>query len=370
MAVALVFVVSTVGAEGASPSHRAPHVDGWRYVDCAYLERGPAGSAGNVLQISSTGRRHESTAAILSVVDGRLVVRDIFGPSDVPCLGPQAPTVYNVDRVKVLFPGRDYSDLEIHFVDGRLGPGATPEPDGRSEIEISAAAEQMSVEADLDSADDRVDVTDYRDRTQINLDGGRGDSDPDLSVSGARSNPINRFTELHLGRGVDRARAIAPPPGEGIGNDVYPRYDFEGEQGSDLLLGDAHANLLYGGPGDDVELGRGGADSMNSSRGDDVIRGMGGADFYGDSRGADDVKLGHGKDRVYADHPSPGDSIDCGPDHDIAEAPNGKHLKRCEQIKPISGLGDSGAGAALGGTASGASGHLGLAWPAAQPRRR
>lgn len=117
----------------------------------------------------------------------------------------------------------------------------------------------------------------------------------------------------------------------GVGDDLVVnntgvRSRFDGDEGSDYLVGGSAADTLVGGPNTDTIYGRGGNDSINGGDGTDYLYGGEGDDtidggdqsdsLYGEA-GADNLRGGDGGDRLDAGFDNDVDRLNGGPSNDL-----------------------------------------------------
>jgi Ca2+-binding RTX toxin-like protein len=143
------------------------------------------------------------------------------------------------------------------------------------------------------------------------------------------------------------------------GNDTISGYfDVDtliGGPGNDRLFGGDSGDFLYGGPGNDLLAGGpreqdayglgndflsggSGADELKGGPGPDVLRGDPGNDVLRGGSGVDTLTGGTGDDRLYAwgdgGRGRSGDTVDCGPGHDIALVDRNDRVSRnCEVVR-------------------------------------
>jgi len=105
---------------------------------------------------------------------------------------------------------------------------------------------------------------------------------------GTTNAPLSQANDNHVGAAGERILG-------GIGSDYIDLVDARdalGEQGNDIILGNANVNFIAGGLGDDTISGGGGADFLFGDFGNDVI--FGGSD-------EDTIRAGAGNDIVDGD---------------------------------------------------------------------
>jgi Ca2+-binding RTX toxin-like protein len=191
--------------------------------------------------------------------------------------GGTAATVTNTDKVVVTDTSPDGATFTgISMTTGALGPGATAEGDGSSEIEF---------EVDGDGGSDTLlllgDDSDVGDEWELGaVPGGSGvnlnaasetalGSDVDVTTSGI--NAIDTAAD----DGDDEIVASGPAPFDGpLGIPA----ELNGDDGADRLVGGGVTDTISGGPGDDSLFGGGGADVLRGEDGRDLVQGSIGAD--------------------------------------------------------------------------------------------
>jgi hypothetical protein len=248
------------------------------------------------------------------------------------------PTVHNTDTIRVLMDTDEDTDFRISLAGGPLAPGATPEADSSSEIEISVEhlAPGLSVgfiggpEADLFRFGSAAGAP------GVNLNAQTEETSPDIDATLAldsRSDPnlanadwpvLEAFTEAGDdavtsagGTEFDGAFGGAVEVNGGSGNDRLisssPRFTFiKGAAGSDFIQGSGLRNVVFGGGGPDT--------IVTGPRGDDVEPG----------KGRDVAFLGGGFDLVAA-HDRTGDRINCGGNRDAISKDRKDRTPSCER---------------------------------------
>ena len=217
--------------------------------------------------------------------------------------GCDGATVSNTDKFKVV--GGDLSDeVIVNLEYGALGPGATQEAGGISEIELvlnfGLGTDQVTLlggdgnntlgftraTSGFFNGDDDADII-IDDAEVFMLDGGAGDD-----VLDGRGAPE---VEIWAREGDDRLFG-------GDGRDrLYGDYGEESGDGNDTLRGGGGDDYLFGDRGADVLNGEGGDDSLNGDMGSDsLLGGSGDDDFTCNSvnDGADSIDGGPGSESV------------------------------------------------------------------------
>lgn len=228
-----------------------------------------------------------------------------------PCRGG-VPTVLNTDTIRVLEGGLAFPDVLLGL--GPFAPGATPELEGASEIEIEFEFKARFGFAEVDGTR-RADEIHWGpgpgNHPGLNLNpSDAGDQDVDVTVRGVGA--------YLVANGAGGADTIVPAPGAPFPNDgvvsgggrgddrlIAPRNTWgglDGEAGDDVLTGGRQGDNLFGGGGNDRLRSGGGADSLRPGAGRDLVFGGPGRDRV-NSRDShrDRVRCGGGRDRVKAD---------------------------------------------------------------------
>jgi Ca2+-binding RTX toxin-like protein len=216
---------------------------------------------------------------------------DYYGDSQIliPCSGG-TPTVNNTDHVTVLqSPGAEFGIVTIDESAGPLGPGATTESDGSSEIEFSLSQPgRLSFLA--------AGGTDGSESFQMGMlpSGAAGlnmnaeaSADPDIDVAGVSAIIVfaqggnDQVTGMGGPGFVSPLRGVFGSAHGGPGNDLLqagPRGSFfDGDEGHDRLVGSPHEDDLDGGEGKDTIRAGGGNDDVDAldRKKDRVICGSG-----------------------------------------------------------------------------------------------
>jgi hypothetical protein len=147
--------------------------------------------------------------------------------------------VTNTDKIEI-FRDSPAGGVEIDLSNGVFGPGATPETDGSSEIEIVITTFNQALDG---SNSLNVIGTPQNDVLTANPNGSvnvGNDFDPPDVQSNLRPVAVN----AHGGLGNDRLRGAGTATQEGITHLI-------GEQGNDTLMGSPAFESFSGGPGDD-----------------------------------------------------------------------------------------------------------------------
>lgn len=258
-----------------SAADTAPAVAAKSSLSCSYVEEGPPGPAGNLLEIDGSGdvviAREGEEIAVASGSSGYgLRAEPPLTCADEIELSLEIPRVGN-DHPRVFVLGAPDADF---LVAGDLSGG---------QVGIDLNRGRATVEGDVD-----------------------------LRISAPRAMVL----QLDGGDGVDRLTTrggpgfVAPLSLRGV--------SLRGGAGADLILGGARVEHIEGGTGDDTVRARGGGDFVYAGAGRDFVRGEGGNDWIRNDRGPEedaqhDLYLGGpgndyiasrlgGRDEVYCGH--------------------------------------------------------------------
>jgi RTX calcium-binding nonapeptide repeat (4 copies) len=282
---------------------------------CAYT-----GEPDNVLTVTA------DRGALAEIIrrGERILVRELLERA-ARCAGG-VPTVRNTDTIRVELRS-DADFLDVYMAGGPFAPGATPEPEGASEIEVEIVF--GGPEGGLASVHGtrRADEFQWGPgpqlRAGLNLNSGSaGDADVDLTVQGGLTPSLT----VDAGAGDD---VIAPAPGPPFLNDGA---FVDGEAGDDRLVGFQNSgNILIGGDGDDVLTGGDRADHLIAFAGDDRISGGAGRDLIDAGLGRDVIRAGPGRDAIFS-HDAWRDRVRCGAGRDRVAADRRDRLRGCEVV--------------------------------------
>lgn len=232
------------------------------------------------------------------------------GPSVLlTCAGGSA-TVTNTDLIAV----EEAATARFGFVSFELGggqfaPGATPEADGTSEIELRA---------NMYGPDDAIQVIATGTADAIHV--GR-------LPSGATGANLNALGEA--APDVDLEMVGTPVVGvsAGAGNDVVRG------RGSPGFAGPARIPIVaFGGPGRDLLMAGRVTSLISGAGGRDTILGSRGPDFLDAGRGRDLIKAGKGGDFAFALRGGV-DRINCGGSQDVGLVDRKDRRRSCENSR-------------------------------------
>jgi Ca2+-binding RTX toxin-like protein len=271
----------------------------------------------------------------------RIVARELL-ERPATCVGG-VPTVFNTDTIHVSV-ATDDDFVDLFLGGGPFAPGATPEAEGASEIEIEI---QFALSGGLAT----VHGTRHADEFHwgpgpaltpgLNLNP-RNARDMDVDVT-ARGGP-DTFLDMEAGPGDD---TVVPEPGASFpnsfvfadgedGNDRLAALDNSeshmlGGDGDDVLTGGGLHDFMMGFGGNDRLSGGGGPDSVYGGAGRDLVDGGPGRELIDGERGMDRVLGGPGRDRIFSlDHLR--ETIGCGEGRDRVWPDRRDHLRGCEAI--------------------------------------
>ena len=271
-------------------------------TSCAY-----AGPPANVLTVKLTSS--------IAVVErkGLEIVAGEYAELAQPCAGG-TPTVLNTDSIIV--GSRDGSDVDVRLGGGPLGPGATAETQGASEIEISLVGVGLANIVGT-PAGDEFHWGPGGALAGLNLNPRSNDQDVDVTINGG----------FLIAEGRGGNDTIIPQPGALIRGGVFS----VGGPGNDLLgAPDRTRGILEGGPGNDVIIGSRYGDLLEGGSGNDLVSGFAGADDINGGRGKDRLSGGAGRDIIDA-RDTERDVVSCGTGRDRANADRRDLLRGCER---------------------------------------
>ena len=249
------------------------------------------------------------------------------------CTGATA-TVHNTDTIRVLMEAQEQTNFDISLEGGPLAPGATPEPDGTSEIETSIEdlTSFHSIGFIGGPGSDRFRFGTTQATAGVNLNAQEEATSPDVDAtlspsSDPASDPSLPAATAVMGAGDDVVTDSGGPEftgsfpvlavNGGAGNDTVittnPVFDFiKGAGGNDLIQGGNGRNVVFGGGGSDR--------IVTGDHGDDVDPG----------KGSDVAILGGGFD-IVASHDRTRDRIQCGANRDFVSKDRKDRTPGCER---------------------------------------
>ena len=205
--------------------------------------------------------RNADTIEVQSLTGGTVVVSCSGGTS----------TVENTDEIE-LTGSAGINTLAIDLSQGYFAPGATVEPDGSNEIEMTVDLLGGSNQMFISFAPSGL-GTNIRAGTEgINLNAAEATGkDADLSIISE--------TTLQIGGQPFEPNKISGAGGAGTGGPYPEELDIRGYYDNDTLIGGANDDNILGHEGNDLIAGRGGSDVIEGERGRDTVSyaGTGGA---------------------------------------------------------------------------------------------
>jgi hypothetical protein len=242
------------------------------------------------------------------------------------CSG-DTPTVRNTDTLRIVLVDVSFVDLDLSG--GPFAPGATPEPEGASEIEIELSVDLGTADVYGTSGDDEWHWGPGGANPALNLNPRvAGDRDVDVRIVGRE----DAYGALSANGGDGDDTIIGAPNARVRGQIIA-----FGDAGGDLLStpvisGEREFGAeLHGGPGDDTISGGGHDDELSGDAGNDRIDGRAGADKITAGRGRDRISGGAGRDRISA-RDAVSEAVSCGSDRDRATVDASDELRDCEQV--------------------------------------
>jgi Ca2+-binding RTX toxin-like protein len=243
---------------------------------------------------------------------------------------PTTPTVTNVDSIAIQLSNADADErtVEISLAGGPFGPGATPEADGSSEIEMTALTDPNGVvEFAGTPGDDTFRFGVEGTVPGVNLNAAT-EAVPDVDVTLPIEPSVDPEDNKELfaaplafasgGPGNDSFSTAGGPEfdsgfgriayfGGGPGNDTIfaasTLFGFlAGSKGNDRIAGGDGYNIMLGGAGNDTLIGGPAANGMIPGPGRDLAIGGGGFDKIDSTDSQrDTVRCGAGHDTSYRD---------------------------------------------------------------------
>lgn len=184
-------------------------------------------------------------------------------------------TLTNTDTIAFTDTSGSNTSFIVGLGNGPLEPGATDEPGGSDEIELTAAFGSGGNEFDLLEVDGCGDLycTSANDHIVwgtggINLNANEALGDVDLTSTGA---------EVYRAHGSTGNDTLAGDGGFGTGVTTSTKLEAIGGPGMDFLTGGAGVDSLSGEADNDVLVGGQANDNLSPGPGDDQLSGEGGA---------------------------------------------------------------------------------------------
>ena len=221
------------------------------------------------------------------------------------------PTVHNTDRIVIDEAAvAGFTIVAFDLSGGQFAPGATPEPDGTSEIELQANMFGF-----------------------LSFTGVGGTSGDDVihmgrTASGATGVNFNAGAEAAPDVDLEVTQPELLTVGTGAGNDVFLGRGAPGFAGP---LGRGVAMFAAGGRGRD-RIVAGASTFIAGGRGNDTLLGSRFADFAAGEGGRDLIKTGRGDDTALTARDGR-DRVNCGAGEDTAIADATDREAKCERDK-------------------------------------
>lgn len=242
------------------------------------------------------------------------------------CSG-DTPTVRNTDTIRIVLVDASFVDLDLSG--GAFAPGATPEPEGASEIEIELSVDLGTVDVHGTSGDDEWHWGPGGANPALNLNPREaGDRDIDVRIIGRE----DAYGSL-IANGGDGDDTIIGAPNARVRGQLIAFGDAGDDRlSTPVISGEREFGAeLHGGPGDDTISGGGHDDELSGDAGNDRIDGRAGADKITAGRGRDRIAGGAGPDTISA-RDAVSEAVSCGSDRDRATVDTFDELRDCEQV--------------------------------------
>jgi hypothetical protein len=243
------------------------------------------------------------------------------GPN--PCSGG-TPTVLNTDTISVLLGPDASADLRLEG--GPFAPGATPETEGASEIEVQFSGAVSLADVVGTPRGDEYHWGPGGAHAGLNLNPrSSGDRDVDVTIRGE--------VAFLVAEGAGGNDTIIGEPGALVQDGVFA----EGGRGNDVLKAPRSTyGILDGGPGNDAIAGSRFADELEGGAGNDRVAGGGGPDHITGGPGKDRLSGGTGSDSLRS-RDAKRDTVRCGPGRDRVKADRRDRVWGCERISRTAG---------------------------------
>jgi Ca2+-binding RTX toxin-like protein len=216
-----------------------------------------------------------------------------------------AATTTNTDSIAISGPAGTVETLVLDLAGGPLGPGATAESTGVSEIEITTA---------LGDASDVIRILGSSGADTIRLGqlgmGLNSDSDRDVTFA-----PLPAQVEVF---GLGGVNVLSAKGGSGTGSAYLGKAILHAGNDGDTVTGGSGSDELFGGSGNDTVDGSTGDDVIDGAGGNDVLLGGNGNDQLTGGSGADTLTGGNNNDTLHADDDEADVSINGGGGSDTA----------------------------------------------------
>jgi hypothetical protein len=244
-------------------------------------------------------------------------------------------TIHNTDQIEV--QGTPAISFELDMGDGAFAPGATPEADRSSEIEVDVH-DPGTLQLALPPA-----------RTSLLYAGDQGlswtkDDDPDITVSGLDRDPTHGGGVLIIPWPDAATFKVSGQGGHGTGvTPIVDKLMVEGHYlhaGRVIATGGAGPDRMIGSlTGQNKLSGAGGNDELHGGPLADILSGGAGNDIITGGAGADSIKGGDGDDAMTTGDPEANgyddganDRVDGGRGTDTASVGDADTTRRVEHV--------------------------------------
>lgn len=277
---------------------------------CSY-----AGPPTNVLTVTVSG---DLSSGVIKR-KGLEITANEFLARPRPCSGG-TPTVLNTDTISVLLSPEALS-ADVRLDGGPFAPGATPETEGASEIEIQFSGADSIASIVGTPRGDEFHWGPGGAHAGVNLNPrSAGDKDVDVTTRGQGT--------FLVAQGAGGNDTIIGEPGVLVNDGVFA----EGGRGNDVLSAPpGTGGILDGGPGNDAIAGGRLSDLLDGGAGNDRVAGGGGPDDIVGGPGKDRLFGGAGRDSIKS-RDSKRDTVRCGPGRDRVTADRRDRVRGCERI--------------------------------------
>jgi hypothetical protein len=205
-------------------------------------------------------------------VDGNVIFTRDGGNAPLNCVGGgTVATTANTDRISVFAQAKGASDgVVLDQARGAFAPGATPEADGNSEIELALSGNSGHLSVFGTPGDDVMRVAGPFRAPSVSVLGFGSDEDDDVTFAASDVSLVGGDgADFLSGQGYGQLRDATTLPlgfSGGAGDDVIEGGlavdHFSGNAGNDSLrTNDGNPELVSGGPGVDTAV-RDGADTL------------------------------------------------------------------------------------------------------------
>jgi hypothetical protein len=266
---------------------------------------------------------------------GKPRIRRVY---ESPVCAPIVPTVDNTDRIEVILNTEGDADLDVSMASGPLAPGATPELDGTSEIEIGIVFDEDGQVANFvgDGGVNHFRFGVGHGLKGVNLNA-QLEALPDVDATMTYQAPPPDSDSVDL-RGGPLAKATTLGGDDSVSTGGGPEFEAPfggaliayGGSGNDTIAATGHRyNALFGGAGDDRLFGGSKFNDISAGNGDDLVVGGDGQEYALLGKGHDLAILKGGNDHVNSLDRTR-DRVRCGGGRDLILRDRGDRLRRCD----------------------------------------